>query len=178
MRNYELVCILDPQVGEQEFDQVIEKYKDYLEKNGAEIAHLERWGMRKLAYTSVSMKRRQQGYYVLYQFRAEPEVIDPLEQELKLEEAVLRYLVVVAGREFIHVPTLPSDTELFDQGPRRHDGRPSYGGDRDRGRDRDRDRPARAESSDRPDAGDEAAEATEERGEEAVGERGEEATEV
>ncbi len=175
MRNYELVCILDPQAGEQEFDQVIEKYKDYLEKNGAEIAHLERWGMRKLAYTSVSMKRRQQGYYVLYQFKAEPDVIDPLEQELKLEEAVLRYLVVVAGKEFIHVPTLPSDTELFDQGPRRHDGRPPYGGDRDRGRDRDRDRdrPARAEGSDRQDAEAEVAEVAE-----VAEERGEEATEV
>lgn len=170
MRNYELVCILDPQVGDQEFEQVIDKYKDYLEQNGAEIAHIERWGMRKLAYTSVSLKYRQQGYYVLYQFSGEPTLIDPLEQELKLEDAILRYLVVVADKEFIRMPTLPSDAELFDQGPRgrdRDDRRPY--GDRDEGRDR----PERAERAGEAAAGDEPEEAeaapdAEEREEEAA----------
>jgi small subunit ribosomal protein S6 len=168
MRNYELVCILDPQVGDQEFEQVIDKYKDYLEQNGAEIAHIERWGMRKMAYTSVSLKHRQQGYYVLYQFSGEPTLIDPLEQELKLEDAVLRYLVVVADKEFIRMPTLPSDAELFDQGPRgrdRDDRRPY--GDRDVGRDRPERQASAGETAD-GDKPEEAAPDAEEREEEAA----------
>ena len=169
MKNYELVCILDPQVGDQEFDQAIERYKNYLEQNKAEVAHIERWGMRKLAYTSVSLKYRQQGYYVLFQFSGEPTLIDPMEQELKLDEAVLRYMVVVAGKEFIRMPTLPSDTELFDQGPRgrdRDDRRPY--GDRDRDQERERpERPERPEASEAaPEEGE--AEGAEEREEEAA----------
>ena len=141
MKNYELVCIFDPQVGDQQFDQIVEKYQKYLEQNGAEIAHIDQWGLRRLAYTSVSLKGRQQGYYVLYQFGGEPEVIDPLERELKLDEEVLRHLVVDAGREFMRVPQLPSENELFSS---------SRGRDRDRDRDRDRGRGPADRSEERP----------------------------
>ena len=112
MRNYELVCILDPQVGEGQYEQVVEKYEAHLEENGGQIARIDNWGLRRLAYTSASLKNRHQGYYVLYQFAAEPTAIEGIEQTLKLDEAVLRYLVTAVEGEFIHVPQLAADTFL------------------------------------------------------------------
>ena len=112
MKNYELVCILDPQVGDGKFDEVVEKYEKYLERNGAEIAYIDRWGLRQLAYTSPSLKKRRQGYYVLYQFSADPALIRPLEDDLRLDEGVLRHLVVSVQGDFIRVPQLAPESVI------------------------------------------------------------------
>ncbi len=112
MRNYELVCILDPQAGEGQYEQLLEKYEALLEENGGQVVRIDNWGLRRLAYTSASLKNRHQGYYVLYQFSAEPMAIEGLEQTLKLDEVVLRYLVTAVDGEFIHVPELAADNFL------------------------------------------------------------------
>ena len=109
-KKYELVCIIDPQVGDGGFDPIIEKYQGRLEGQGAEIVNLDKWGLRKLAFTSVSMKRRQQGYYVCYQFTAPSGEFEDIKQELKLDEEVLRYLLLAVQGEFTRVPVLAPDT--------------------------------------------------------------------
>ena len=144
MRNYELVCILDPQAGEGQYEQLVEKYEALLEENGGQVVRIDNWGLRRLAYTSTSLKNRLQGYYVLYQFSAEPTAIEGLEQTLKLDEVVLRYLVTAVEGEFIHVPELAADNFLEEafarpaRGPRDRGGphRDSRGPrDHDRARD-------------------------------------------
>lgn len=129
-KKYELVCVLDPQVGESQLPPLVEKYEKQLEANGAEIAHIDRWGLRKMAFTSVGFKRRQQGYYVLYQFMASSEAMPAVEEALKLDEGVLRYLLVGVKDAFLRVPQLAAeDVFIF------KDTRPPRGG---RGRFRDR----------------------------------------
>lgn len=108
-KNYELVCILDPQLGEKQLEEEVTKYETFLKGKDAEVAHIDRWGMRKLAYTSVAMKRRQQGYYVLFQFTGELGLLDGLHRELKLDEGVLRYQLVAVKGAFLRVPQLPAD---------------------------------------------------------------------
>ncbi len=109
-KKYELVCIIDPQVGDGGFDPIIEKYQGQLEGQGGQMVNLDKWGMRKLAFTSVSMKRRQQGYYVCYQFTAPPGDFEAVQHELKLDEDILRYLLVAVPGEFTRVPVLAPDT--------------------------------------------------------------------
>ena len=145
MKNYELVCILDPQVGEGQYEQAVEKYKAYIEENGGEITQIDNWGLRRLAYTSASLKNRRQGYYVIYQFAAVATFIDTLEQTIKLDDGVLRYLLTGVDGDFIHVPQLVADNFLEEafarpaRGPR----------DRDRGGPR-RDRDDRGSREERP----------------------------
>ena len=122
MRNYELVLILDPQLGENSFEGVISRYEEQLTSTGGEIVNIDRWGLRKLAYTSLSLKRRSQGFYVLYQFAGEPVQLDPLEQRLKVDEDVLRHLVTSVPGEFMRVPQLAPEAEVL--------GEPRRGGDR------------------------------------------------
>jgi small subunit ribosomal protein S6 len=113
MKNYELACILDPQLGGTSLEEVIENYENHLRANGAEISHIDRWGLRKLAYSSVGLKKRRQGYYVLFQFAAEPALLPPLEQRLKLDEGVLRFMVISVQGEFLRVPQLAPDSEIL-----------------------------------------------------------------
>lgn len=164
MKNYELVCILDPQVGEGQYEQAIEKYETYIKENGGEITQMDDWGLRRLAYTSASLKNRRQGYYVIFQFAVEQTMIDALEQTIKLDDGVLRYLLTGVDGDFIHVPQLVADNFLEEafarpaRGPRDRDrGGPRRDRD-DRGsRDRE-DRPSRATAAPAP-AKSEAAEA-------------------
>jgi small subunit ribosomal protein S6 len=166
MKNYELVCILDPQVGEGQYEQAIEKYETYIKESGGEITQMDDWGLRRLAYTSASLKNRRQGYYVIFQFAVEQTMIDALEQTIKLDDGVLRYLLTGVDGDFIHVPQLVADTFLEEafarpaRGPRDRDrGGPRRDRD-DRGsRDRE-DRPSRAAPAPSPEpAKSEAAEA-------------------
>jgi small subunit ribosomal protein S6 len=147
MKNYELVCILDPQVGEGQYEQAIEKYETYIKENGGEITQIDDWGLRRLAYTSASLKNRRQGYYVIFQFTVEQTMIDALEQTIKLDDGVLRYLLTGVDGDFIHVPQLVADNFLEEafarpaRGPR----------DRDRGGPRrDRDDRGSRDREDRP----------------------------
>ena len=172
MKNYELVCILDPQTGDGQYEQVIEKYKASIEENGGEIAQIDDWGLRRLAYTSASLKNRRQGYYVLYQFAGESSLIDHLEQTLKLDEGVLRFLFTVVDGEFIRVTQLAPDNFLEEAFARPARGPRDRGGPRrDRDRDGDDRRPPR-EDRDRPPRGEEAngETAAEEKSAEAVAE--------
>ena len=119
MKSYELVCILDPQFDNNQLGSMVEKYEGYLVANKAKVAHIDHWGMRRMAYTSTSLKKRQQGYYVLFQFTAQPAILGGLEQQLSLDEGVLRYLVVGVKGEFIRVPQLiPEGTIFQDSSPR------------------------------------------------------------
>lgn len=141
MRKYELVCIFDPQVGEGQFDGLVENYENYLKTHGGEIAYIDRWGIRQLAYCTPSMRNRRQGFYVLYQFEAESGIIQPLEEELRIDENVLRHLVTLVDGEFLRVPELLPENQIVFGPPQQRDrsrGRPDRDRDRSRGRpDRD-----------------------------------------
>ena len=130
-KKYELTCVFDPQGGDTGFEVLVEKYEGLLTSGGAEVAAVDRWGLRKLAYSSVGFKRRQQGYFALFQFTAEAAFVDQIQQELKLDDAVLRHLVVAVPGEFLRVPQLaPENVYIYTREDR---GGPRFGrGRRDR----------------------------------------------
>jgi len=137
-KKYELVCIFDPQLGDTAFEPLVEKYESQLKAAGAEIVNIDRWGLRKMAYTSVGLKQRQQGFYVLYQFTAAPESMgEGLLHELKMDEGVLRHLLVTVTGEFLRVPQLaPENVYVYSRPDRDFRGGPGgrgrYRSDRDR----------------------------------------------
>lgn len=145
-KKYELVLILDPQAGDTQLDTAVENYKKRLEAADAEVVQVVKWGLRKLAYTSIALRQRQQGFYVLYQFTADSERLGPVEEELKLDESVLRHLVVAVPGEFLNVPQLAPENVYIYQSPDR--GRDRRGPRRDR--DRREDAPPRAERDHEP----------------------------
>ena len=49
------------------------------------------WGARDLAYP---IKKQTKGYYVHFEFETEPKVVIDLDKSLKVEENILRFLLV------------------------------------------------------------------------------------
>jgi small subunit ribosomal protein S6 len=91
MRNYELMYIINNNVDEEQRPAVIEKYKQIVLDNGGEVANVEEWGKRRLAY---EVKKNREGYYVLMNFKSSTEACQELERLIKIDEAILKHLVV------------------------------------------------------------------------------------
>lgn len=91
MRDYELVVVLSPDVGDEGYPAAIERISQSIQDRGGTIQNVDQWGRRRLAYP---IRRHLDGYYAVTHFAAEPQAIKPLEASLDLAEDVLRHLVV------------------------------------------------------------------------------------
>jgi small subunit ribosomal protein S6 len=114
MRDYEVVYIFKSALGTEDIDARLQRYHEkILGAEGAEITAVEHWGKRQLAYP---IDRNDNGYYVVAQFSTEPDELPEYERMLKLDEELLRHLVVISEGE-LAVPSSMHDDE--DESPRR-----------------------------------------------------------
>ena len=91
MNQYETVFILTPVLSDDQMKEAVEKFKGVLTKAGAEIINEELWGLKKLAY---NIDKKSTGFYVMLEFKAEPETIKTLEVNFRRDERVIRFLTV------------------------------------------------------------------------------------
>lgn len=88
---YEFMYILDGVLSEDQIEELVGSISKYITENGGEIVESDEWGMRQLAYP---IQNRNNGYYVNMHFNAPPELPAKLERTLRIEERVLRYMVL------------------------------------------------------------------------------------
>lgn len=91
MNQYETVFILTPVLSEDQMKETVNKFKTLLTEKGAEIVNEENWGLKKMAYP---IEKKSTGFYQLFEFKAEPEVIERLEIGFRRDERVIRFLTV------------------------------------------------------------------------------------
>jgi len=89
MNNYETVFILTPVLSDAQMKEAVEKIKNVLTTQRAEIVNEENWGLRKLAYP---INKKSTGFYQLIEFKATPNVIDVLETQFRRDERIIRFL--------------------------------------------------------------------------------------
>ncbi|MFC1614667.1 30S ribosomal protein S6 [Gemmatimonadota bacterium] len=92
MNQYENVLILDPTLEESEAEEKLEQLLELYKAEGVQIVETKDWGKRKLAYP---IKKKDNGLYRVIRFDADPSVITELERRLKLDEKVMRSLIVL-----------------------------------------------------------------------------------
>ena len=97
MRSYELMILLDPNLQEEESSSLTEKIQKTITSNHGRTIKVSPWGKRKLAY---ELKGLLEANYVVIDFELEPENIAKLERTLKLNEKIVRYLIVL-GKEVV-----------------------------------------------------------------------------
>lgn len=91
MRIYEELYILRPDATEEDVDASVEMVKSIVTTAGGTIDKVDKWGVRKLAYR---LKKLSEGFYVLIQFTAKPEVVKELERRLRVSDAVVKFITV------------------------------------------------------------------------------------
>jgi len=92
MRLYEVVYILDPALDENAVNSKLEKFHELATAQGGEVTAVDHWGSRQLAYP---IDKKKGGYYVVAQFTAASEALPEFERLLKLDDEVMRYLLVL-----------------------------------------------------------------------------------
>ncbi|MGE4587639.1 MAG: 30S ribosomal protein S6 [Mangrovibacterium sp.] len=90
MKNqYETVFIATPVLSDVQIKEAVSKFRDIITRNGGEIVNEEDWGLRKLAYP---IQKKSTGFYHLFEFKAEPELIQNLEIQYRRDERIIRFL--------------------------------------------------------------------------------------
>jgi len=86
---YETIFIVNPDVSKENTEKLTEKLIKRVEKAGGRIVKREYWGSRPLAY---QIAKRKRGHYMLLVTDGESAAVQALEEELRLEERVIRFL--------------------------------------------------------------------------------------
>jgi small subunit ribosomal protein S6 len=93
-RDYEMMMVVTPTVAEEGLPEVVERVSGYISAQGGTVdsaVHENPWGRRRLAY---QIDDHRDAFYVLYRFHAAAGSIVEIERELKLDEHIIRYLLV------------------------------------------------------------------------------------
>ncbi len=94
MRLYELVVIFHPEIDPDALATLSERIEGTITEHNGEIVAKQTWGRRRLAY---SIKHLNDGYYVLWHFRAHsPTLGHDLDSLFLISEPVIRYMTVRA----------------------------------------------------------------------------------
>ena len=92
MRLYEVVYILDAALDEGAVDEKLEAFHALATGDDGEVKAVDHWGNRQLAYPVGDVET---GYYAVAQFMADPANLAEFERAVKLDDDVLRYLLVL-----------------------------------------------------------------------------------
>jgi small subunit ribosomal protein S6 len=91
MIHYETLYIINPELDDENYKAVVNKFRDLIEKEKGVVVKLEEWGKQRLAYL---VKKFDQGAYVLMDYCGESGITAELERDLKLDDRVLKYQTV------------------------------------------------------------------------------------
>ncbi len=91
IRNYEIMFIVDPNMPEDEIDQLNSQVETLVTDGGGKVESIEKLGRRKLAY---EIQRQTDGFYVLFNVAADGDIVKEVERRFRVMDSVLRYLTV------------------------------------------------------------------------------------
>jgi len=91
MRVYEELFIVRPNITDEEIDPFIDQLSQVVTSRGGTVEKSEKWGVRRLAYR---VEKQNEGYYVLLQFSAGPDVVKEMERRLRVADHVMKFITV------------------------------------------------------------------------------------
>lgn len=100
-RRYESLILIHPDQGEAGAKELTARIRTLMEEQGSTISQVQDWGLRELMYLVAKQKR---AFYVLFEFRATPKALTEIERNLKIMDAVLRFVSV---RQAENAPPAP-----------------------------------------------------------------------
>ncbi len=97
LRKYEILFVIHPDRVEEK-NTILERITTVITEDSGQVLKLDEWGMRKLAYP---IEKKRQGYYILMEFAAPAETPAKLEQNLRIDERVIRFIIVKLEEKYV-----------------------------------------------------------------------------
>ena len=90
MNKYESVIIINPNLEGEAIKSLTEKFSNLINTDG-NVSSVEELGKKKLAY---EINKNKEGYYVVYKFEANPNLINELQRVYRITDEVMKFIVV------------------------------------------------------------------------------------
>ncbi|MCK5005598.1 MAG: 30S ribosomal protein S6, partial [Candidatus Aminicenantes bacterium] len=90
-REYEIGLIINPETADEEAEKIKTSITDILTKGNGSIENIDDWGRKALAYP---IEKHNEGIYVFIKTLSPGDVIAAVERRLKLNEKVMRFIVI------------------------------------------------------------------------------------
>ncbi len=90
MNKYESVIIINPSVDEERVKELTSKFTDMINKDGS-LEKVDNLGKKKLSYP---VKKNAEGYYVVFYFTANPNLIAELERNYRITDDVIKFMTI------------------------------------------------------------------------------------
>ena len=91
MNKYELALVVSAKIEDDARTATVEKAKEYITRAGGTVTEVEETGKKRLSY---DIQKMNEGYYYFIQFEAATTVPAVVEQDVRIMDNVLRFLVV------------------------------------------------------------------------------------
>lgn len=89
MNKYEMLTIFSAALTDEDKEKMVEKYTKLMETDGGKVTNVNKWGVKKFAYP---INYKKEGYYVLFNFEAQPYVPEKISKLMNIDESVMRSL--------------------------------------------------------------------------------------
>lgn len=91
MNKYELMYIVSCDATEEQREEIIAKYKAFVESKGGVVSGVDKLGMKKFAY---AINFKTEGFYVLMNFEADGSVVSEMNKSMNLADLVVRQMFI------------------------------------------------------------------------------------
>ena len=95
MNKYESIIIIGQNVDEEGIKALIKRFTDLINTQG-KVSNVNEMGQRKLAY---EIGKNKEGYYVVFEFEAKPELIVELERNYRITDEIIKFITVRKDEE-------------------------------------------------------------------------------
>ena len=96
MRNYEIMFIVRPTLGEDEIKKVSSNFQKTLETNGAKVTSVDAWGQKTLAYEiKVGRNTYKSGYYFVVTVEAgDDKAVKEFDRLALISIDIIRHIII------------------------------------------------------------------------------------
>lgn len=95
MRQYEALILVKPDLEEEMLPKEIDRLSQVIVNSKGQIIDFKKWAKRPLAY---KIKKFKEGIYLLAHFKITPFLVKEIEKNWKLNENVLRAMIVLKNK--------------------------------------------------------------------------------
>lgn len=90
-RVYEVMFIATPDAADDDIAKLNETLQGVITKEGGSVVRIDDIGRRQMAY---EIKRKREGYYVLFEIEGSGREIAELERRMRVSDLIMRYITV------------------------------------------------------------------------------------
>ena len=96
MNNYEVLFVIANALDDERKEAATEAVKGIIGDGGGEVTRVDLMGTRRFAYP---IEKKTEGYYVLVEFSAPPELPKELDRKLRISDDVVRHIIIKKEEE-------------------------------------------------------------------------------